>query len=251
MRKITLLLLTFVLHLTNYGQEISKDSLALVSDTAKHDTSTTQLVSDSLKQFTTDSLAKAFDSVQAASVKVDPAQSAIVDEPIIGDTTSSDNSLAITPPTDSSYSDSSDKTLIWVIIAFICGAILFNKTAREATFKLLWQIIKGIGAILLFIIAEALKGKGSSSSQGGRQKIYWWQCKHCGSYSLPIKKSTTPSNLNCPSKKPLGHVWARLAEVGDTNYQCLNCNVQIQAKSLPSNLNCPSGKPLGHKWAKY
>lgn len=255
MRKITLLLLVFGLHLTNYAQEIVKDSLVLPSDTAKHDTSTTVLMSVPFKQLTTDSSAKVFDSIQAASAKVDTSQTVIVNDSVIGDTISSDNSLATTPPTDSSNSDSSDKTLIWVIIAFICGAILFNKTAREATFKLLWQIIKGIGAILLFIIAEALKGdkgKGSSSSQSQSQnrsqKVYWWQCKHCGMQALPIKKSNTPSAANCPSGKTF-HYWTRLAEVGDINYQCKHCSTQIQARNTPSAANCPSGKTF-HYWTK-
>ena len=45
--------------------------------------------------------------------------------------------------------------------------------------------------------------------------LYWFQCKKCVTL---IKKDSSPSSSGCP--KGSLHDWHKLAEVGDTNFQC-------------------------------
>ena len=245
--KIYLIFLTvFVLASSIQAQEYIQDTI-VQSDTIIHDSVNTTLNSETLIQNTTDTSLVSLDTFQNIS--------AITDTFTEKDTASIDTNANISTesiPIDNSNSNNRNNAALLIIATFICGAILLNNKARIVAFNIIKQIFLGLVKILFLIFASLLK---KSSNQGGRsssgqQKIFWWQCKYCGSYSLPIKKSKMPSNLNCLSGKPLGHQWTRLAEVGDINYQCLHCNVQIQAKSLPSNLNCPSGNPLGHKWVK-
>lgn len=245
--KIYLIFLTvFVLTSNIQAQEYIQDTI-VQSDTIIHDSVDSTLNPETSIQNTTDTSLVSLDTFQNIS--------AIPENVTETNTASIDTTASIsteTIPTDNSNSNNRNNAALLIIAAFICGAILLNNKARPIAFNIIKQIFLGLVNILFLIFATLLK---NNSNQGGRsstgqQKIFWWQCKHCGSYSLPIRKSKMPSNLNCPSGKPLGHQWTRLAEVGDINYQCLHCNVQIQAKSLPSNLNCPSGKPLGHKWAK-
>lgn len=73
--------------------------------------------------------------------------------------------------------------------------------------------------------------------------LNWYQCKNCGT---TIKQDKNPSNSGCPTKT--FHSWAKLAEVGDTNYSCKKCGTTIQAKSNPSNSGCSSS--AFHSWTK-
>ncbi len=109
-------------------------------------------------------------------------------------------------------------------------------------FVILMRVAREEGHLQGSLAAGNSSSGGSGSRQGGA-RMYWYQCKNCGT---TIKQPSSPSTFGCPSASV--HSWTQLGEVGDVSYQCRNCGTVIQTKNTPSTFGCPSASV--HSWTR-
>ncbi len=232
-----IILISFSVLKTNAQLEDSSSSNAIVLDSNnsyKDDTNETSI--------TTQSITAEIDSSKAILSTTDTLQKTEETE-ITKDSSIQDTSTANATSTNSTSNDSKNPIVAYIIIAFICGAILFNKKLRHSTFKIISYVVKSIISIIGFLILEGLQNKNSNQNKNRNLKVYWWQCKKCNAI---LQKSSAPSSFNCLVGGM--HSWTKLGEIGSENYQCKYCGALVNANKTPSSFNCPSGKM--HYWTK-
>ena len=152
---------------------------------------------------------------------------------------------------------------------YVSTKYLDDEVTAPSTGKTNWLVIAisvlAGGGIVFFILKRVAIAKALASKKEELLKhahmpalpqmphihsdgLSWYCCEHCSAVAKSI--GTPEESLGCPNDKGKPHTWHKLAELGETHYQCEICGILINAHKQPATAGCYKDVGKLHKWEK-